>query len=77
MPVKLSSQSVYSLVVTEHEGVGGGRGEVVGCLTSQQHDSVSQGRICTDDFSCCHTELFTSPSHSILTPGRPVPSLTL
>ena len=28
----------------------------VGCLTSQQHASVSQGRICTDNFTCCHTE---------------------
>ena len=24
-------------------------------LTSQQRASVSQGRICTDDFMCCHT----------------------
>ena len=29
----------------------------VGCLTSQQHATVSQGRICTDNFTCCHTEL--------------------
>ena len=29
----------------------------VGCLTSQQHPSVSQGRICTDNFTCCHTEI--------------------
>ena len=28
----------------------------VGCLSSQQHASVSQGRICTDNFTCCHTE---------------------
>ena len=28
----------------------------VGCLTSQQHASVSQGRICSDNFACCHTE---------------------
>ena len=26
------------------------------CLTSQQHASVSQGRICSDNFSCFHTE---------------------
>ena len=85
---------------------------LVGCLTSQQQASVSQGRI------CCHTETevadqtfhltqsqytdtgptspsadpitpgatlrqklqiqpSTSPSHSILTPGRPVPVRTL
>ena len=28
-----------------------------GCLTSQQHASVSQGRICSDRFTCCHTEI--------------------
>ena len=28
----------------------------VGCLTFKQHASVSQGRICTDSFTCCHTE---------------------
>ena len=27
-----------------------------GCLTSQQQASVSQGRICSDNFTCCHTE---------------------
>ena len=30
---------------------------LVGCLTSQQHASVSQGRICSDKFMCCHTEI--------------------
>ena len=29
---------------------------LVGCLTSQQHVSVSQGRISSDNFTCCHTE---------------------
>ena len=29
---------------------------LVGCLTSQQHASVSQGRICADNFTCCHAE---------------------
>ena len=29
----------------------------VGCLTSQQHASVSQGRIYSDKFMCCHTEI--------------------
>ena len=29
----------------------------VGCLMSQQHASVSQGRICSDSFTCCHTEI--------------------
>ena len=41
--------------------------------TSQQQASVSQGRICSDNFTCCHTEIeaadqtFISPSHSIET----------
>ena len=26
------------------------------CLTSQQHATVSQGRVCSDNFTCCHTE---------------------
>ena len=30
---------------------------LVGCLTSQQHASVSHGRICLDNFTCCHTEI--------------------
>ena len=29
----------------------------VACLTSQQHASVSQGRVCSDNFTCCHTEV--------------------
>ena len=32
------------------------RQEFVDCLTSQQHASVSQGRICEDNFTCCHAE---------------------
>ena len=32
-------------------------GWLVGGLTSHQHASVSQGRICSDDFTCCHTEI--------------------
>ena len=28
-----------------------------GCLTSQQHARVSQGRICSDTVTCCHTEI--------------------
>ena len=29
---------------------------LVGCLASQQHACVSQGRICSDNCTCCHTE---------------------
>ena len=55
---------------------------VLGCLTSQQHASASQGRICSDSCTCCHTETEDadptfSLTHSILTPGQPVQALTL
>ena len=30
---------------------------LVGCLTSQQQASVSQGRICSDNLTCCHNEM--------------------
>ena len=30
---------------------------LVGCLTSQQHDNVSQERICSDNCTCCHSEI--------------------
>ena len=39
------------------ECVGGGGGEVVGCLTSQQYAGVSQGQICSDHCTCCYTEI--------------------
>ena len=32
-------------------------GLFVGCLTSQQHARVSQGRICNNNFTCRHTEI--------------------
>ena len=55
---------------------------LVGCLTSQQQASVCQGRICSDNCTCCHTEIELADqtfylTHSILTPGQPVPVLTL
>ena len=43
---------------TSRHREGEGRERVfVGCLSSQQHAGVSQGRICTDNFTCCHTEI--------------------
>ena len=30
---------------------------LVACLTFQQHASVSEGRFCSDKFTCCHTEI--------------------
>ena len=32
-------------------------------LTPQQHASVSQGRICSDNFTCCHTETTDQSFH--------------
>ena len=42
----------------------------VGCLTSQQHAIVSQGRICTDNFTCCHTEIETADQTFHLTQSQ-------
>ena len=56
---------------------------LVGCLTSQQHASVSQGWICSDNFTAAtlrwklRIKPSTSFSYSILRPDRPVPALTL
>ena len=42
----------------------------VGCLTSQQHASVSQGRICSDNFTCCHTEIKVADQTFYLTQSQ-------
>ena len=42
-------------IPTNHRGLKGCL--FVGCLTSQRHASVYQGRICEDNFTCCHTEI--------------------
>ena len=43
---------------------------LVGCLTSQQHASVSQGRICSDNFTCCHTEIGVADQTFYLTQSQ-------
>ena len=43
------SGSLLALLTYEYPGGYG--------LTSQQQASVSQGRICSDNFTCCHTEI--------------------
>ena len=40
------------------------------CLTSQQQASVSQGRICTDNFTCCHTEIEVADQTFYLTQSQ-------
>ena len=54
----------------------------VGSLMPQQHASVSQGRVTSDNSTCCHTEtlqitLSVSRNHGILTLSRPVPMVIL
>ena len=52
---------------------------LVGCLTSQEQAGVSAMtilRAATLRYKL-RIKLSTSPSHSILTPGRPIPALTL
>ena len=43
---------------------------LVGCLTSQQHASASQGRICLDNFTCCHTEIEAADQTFYLTQSQ-------
>ena len=40
------------------------------CLTSQQQACVSQGRICTDNFTCCHTEIEVADQTFYLTKSQ-------
>ena len=43
---------------------------LVGCLTSQQQASVSQVRICKDNFTCCHTEIEVADQTFYLTQSQ-------
>ena len=43
---------------------------LVGCLTSQQQASVSQGRICEDNLTCCHTEIEVADQTFYLTQSQ-------
>ena len=45
-------------------------GWLVCCLTSQQHAIVSQGRICSDKFTCCHTEIEVADQTFYLTQSQ-------
>ena len=54
-------------------GGGAGRGRwdlFVGCLTSQQQASVSQGRICSDNFTYWHTEIEVADQTFYLTQSQ-------
>ena len=43
---------------------------LLACLTSQQQASVSQGRICSDKFTCCHTEIEVADQTFYLTQSQ-------
>ena len=43
---------------------------LVGWLTSQQYASVSHGRICTDNLTCCHTEMEVADQTFYLTQSQ-------
>ena len=43
---------------------------LVGCSTSQQHASVSQGWICTDNITCCHAEIEVADQTFYLTQSQ-------
>ena len=43
---------------------------LVGCITSQQQASASQGRICTDNFTCCHTVIEVADQTFYLTQSQ-------
>ena len=76
---QLQAVSILSLLVQCCHGkialglFGGGGGDVcllVGCLESQQHVSVSQGWICTDKFTCCHTDIEVADQTFYLTQSQ-------
>ena len=53
-----TSRSVSMSMISSLTGVVGSLvGWFIGCSTSRQHASVSQGRICSDKFACRHTEI--------------------
>ena len=43
---------------------------LVACLTSQQHASVSQGRICSNNLTGCHTEIEVADQKFYLTQSQ-------
>ena len=51
-------QSPQEPLPREEKGMNGQWGGclLAGCLTSKQHASVSQGRICSDNLKCCRTK---------------------
>ena len=72
--VQIGGKRRRGLVVIGVQRVGKGHcGLFVCCLvalTSQQQASVSQGRICSDNFKCCHTEIEVADQTFYLTQSQ-------
>ena len=69
----LTTLEVMTYYLVVHTGPEECRDKVcllVGCLTSQQQAGVSQGRICSDNFTCCHTEIEVADQTSYLTQSQ-------
>ena len=60
----------FSEVLAVHHLPTRPRGWLVGCLTPQQQASVSQGRISSDNFTCCHTEIDVADQTFYLTQSQ-------
>ena len=66
----LSAQSCLFLLFLFLLVVGRGCCWLATCLTSQQQASVSHGRICSDKFTCCHTEIEAADQTFYLTQSQ-------
>ena len=73
-PSKLSRGGVFTTVLlltrVTHELKGLFICWLLACLTSQQHACVSQGRICSESFTCCHTEIKVADTTFYLTQSQ-------
>ena len=68
-PLSLAHETVLQCSITFVDAWSRGGEGLVACLTSQQHASVSQEPICSDNFTCCHTDIEVCgsnfPSHPV------------
>ena len=69
-PAAYTDGSWVRLLFLYEAGIAVCRSLFVGCLTSQQQASVSQGRICSDNFTCCHTEIEVADQTFYLTQSQ-------
>ena len=66
----LEDSAGHHIVLCEREVCWGFVCLFVGCLMPQQQASVSQGRICEDNFACCHTEIDVADQTFYLTQSQ-------